>query len=88
MADAVELLMCSKHYLRVQELGKRDGQGQVEVALNPRRNHPGINELEKGMDERQSPEVLLEVVPEGMTEVVPEGMLEVVLEVDVEMTLQ
>src|SRR5882724_10173105 len=79
MSDAVELLMHGKHYLRVQEMGKPDGPEEVEVALKPRRNHLGINELEKEMDERQS----LEVVPEMVLEVVPEG----VLEVDGEMTL-
>ena len=70
-------------------MGKPDGPEEVEVALKPRKNHPGINELEKGMNERQILEVMPEVVPEGMAEVVPERMLEVVLEVDVEMmTLQ
>ena len=76
MADAVELLTHGKHHLRFQEMGKLDGPEEVEVALEPRRNHLGINELEKGMDERQHPEV----VPEGMVEVVPEGMPEVVPE--------
>ena len=69
-------------------MGKLDGPEEVEVALKPRRNHPGINGLEKGIDERQNPEVVPEVVPEGMVEVVLERMLEVVPEVDVEMTLQ
>ena len=62
-AHAVELLTCRKHYLRVWEMGKMDGLEEVEVALKPRKNHPGINELERGMDERQSPEVAPEVVP-------------------------
>ena len=83
-ADAVKLLTCGKHDLRVQEMGKLDGPEEVEVALNPWKNHPGINELERGMNERQSPEV----VPEGMAEFAMEKMMEVVLEADVEMTLQ
>ena len=77
-------------------MGKLDGPEEVEVALNPRKNHSGINELERGMNERQIPEVVPEVVlegvpewvPEGTSEVVPEIMPEVVPEVDVEMTLQ
>jgi len=91
-ADAVELLTCGKHYLRVWEMGKLDVPEEVEVALKPRKNHPGINELERGMNVRQSPEVAPEVapevVPEGMPEVSLERMPEVVLEVDVGMTLQ
>jgi len=78
MADAVKLLTCRKHYLRVREMGKPDGLEEVEVALKPRKNHLGINELERRMNERQSPEVALEAVLEGMAEVVPERMLEAV----------
>ena len=73
-------------------MGKMDGPEEVEVALKPRKNHPGINELERGMNERQrpevAPEVVPEVVPERMPEVVQERMPEVVPEVDVEMTLK
>jgi len=60
-ADDVKLLTHGKHYLRVQEMGKLDGPEEVEVALKLRENHPGINELERGMNERQSPEVVPEV---------------------------
>jgi len=88
MSDAIELLTCGKCYLRVWEMGKLDGPEEVEVALKPRKSHPGINELERGMAERKSPEVVPEVVPEGMAEIALEGMEEAVLEVDVEMTLQ
>jgi len=62
--------------------GRGGGGSQAE------KNHPGINELERGMNERQRPEVVPEVVPERMAEVVQERMPEVVSEVDVEMTLK
>jgi len=66
--------------------GRGGGGSQAE------KNHPGINELERGMNERQrpevAPEVVPEVVPERMPEVVQERMPEVVPEVDVEMTLK
>ena len=74
--------------MRVWEMGKPDGLEEMEVALKPRKSHLGFNELDRGMAERKSPEVVPEVVPEGMVEAVPEGILEVVPEVDVEMTLQ
>src|SRR5882724_5176311 len=50
MADAVKLLMHGKYYLRVREMGKLDGPEEVEVALKQRKNHLGINELERGMN--------------------------------------
>ena len=46
--------MHGKHYLRVWEIGKPEGLEEVEVALKPKNNKLGINELEKEVDVRRS----------------------------------